>query len=260
MSERPDPQALPGGGDLGARREGDTVVRVARPWTPSVHLLLQHLAERGFTGSPRPLGLDAGHERLTHLPGEVVGDRRPWPCFVHTDEALAGVARWLAAYHRAVADFVPPPDAVWREQIEPWRPGLVIAHNDAAPYNCVWDDGRVVGFVDWDMAGPRSVEDDVAWVAFSWVPLHARHVVEAEGFREFDRRRERLATFLEAYGWSGSVEEALDRVARVVRRQVELMSARAAAGDQTYRRMVDLHRDDDLRAALAEAARLRRAN
>ncbi len=36
------------------------------------------------------------------------------------------------------------------------------------------------GQVDWDMAGPTTVEADVAWVAFSWAPLHAREVVEAE--------------------------------------------------------------------------------
>jgi aminoglycoside phosphotransferase (APT) family kinase protein len=67
----------------------------------------------------------------------------------------------------------------------PVRSGVVVAHNDAAPYNAVWRDGKLVGFIDWDMAGPRWREDDLAWTAFSWVLLHARHVVAAEGFTDF---------------------------------------------------------------------------
>lgn len=249
-----DGLVLPGGADLGAVREGETVVRPARPWTPSVHQLLRHLAARGVSGIPRPLRIEGATERLTYVDGETVGSRRPWAEFVHTDRALVGVAEWLRSYHRAVADFVPPDDAVWREAYEPWHPGLIITHNDAAPYNCVWRGDSVVGFVDWDMAGPRSVTDDVAWVAFTWVPLHARSVVAAEGYSEFDRRRERLEMFLTAYGWEGSVHEVLVAMDHVVERQIELMRRLAAAGDPTYARMMGLGRDEDLRAARAEIA------
>jgi hypothetical protein len=72
---------------------------------------------------------------------------------VHTDEALGQVGRWLRDYHQAVADCRPPPHAVWRESHAPCGLGVVIAHNDAAPYNAVWKDGKLVGFIDWDMAG-----------------------------------------------------------------------------------------------------------
>jgi hypothetical protein len=245
-------RSMPGGADLGAERDGDTVVRVARPWTPSVHRLIEHLAAKGFTGSPRPLGIEGSRERLTYLDGDVVGTGRPWPPFVHSDEALVGVAYWLRRYHEAVVDFVPPPEAVWREQREPWRPGLIIAHNDAAPYNCVWAGRDVVGFVDWDMAGPRSVADDVAWVAFSWVPLHTRPVVMAEGYREFGQRLDRLRMFLDAYGWQGDSAEVLATLDRVLEQQIDIMHARAAAGDHTYERMLELGRHKDLAGARAE--------
>ena len=35
-----------------------------------------------------------------------------------------------------------------------WRPGLVMGHHDVAPWNAVWRDGMLVGFIDWDTAGP----------------------------------------------------------------------------------------------------------
>jgi len=45
-------------------------------------------------------------------------------------------------------------------------PEMIIGHNDAAPYNAVWQ-GRLVGFIDWDFAGPVTREWDLAWSAFS---------------------------------------------------------------------------------------------
>ena len=70
-----------------------------------------------------------------------MGSSLPWPEWVHADATLAQVARWLRRYHDAVADFVPPAAAVWRMGGQ-WAPGLIVGHNDAAPYNAVWRDGR----------------------------------------------------------------------------------------------------------------------
>jgi aminoglycoside phosphotransferase (APT) family kinase protein len=258
VTEEPEDEAspLPGGCDHGAVRRGDRVRRVGGPWTPAVHHLLAHLARSGFTGAPRPIrsGTDGagGWEEVTYLPGETVGDRRPWPAWTHSDQALQQTAEWLSAYHRVVSGYRPPPDAQWRENHARPGPGVVIAHNDAAPYNAVWNSSGLVGFVDWDMAGPRHVDDDLAWTAFSWVPLHARHVVAAEGFTEVDRRRERLAAFLRWYGSALAPDQVLARLSAMIEAQVEQLRQRAAGGDDTYRRMLLLGRDADLLAARAE--------
>jgi len=179
---------LAGGTTGGAVRVGDTVRRVPGGWTPSVHALLRHLQVVGFTGCPRALGFDdQGREVLSYLPGEVVGNARPWPGWVHSDDALCQVAYWLRDFHAAVAGFEPAAGAVWREG-GTWRPGLIVGHNDAAPYNAAWAHGRLVGFFDWDFAAPATREWDLAFTAFAWVPLHARHVVAAEGFTSFADR------------------------------------------------------------------------
>jgi len=110
----------------------------------------------------------------------------------------------MRSFHSAVADFVAPIDAVWRMGGQ-WEPGLIVGHNDAAPSNAVWRDGRLAGFFDWDMAGTVSPAWDVAYAAFSWVPLHARHVVVREGFTDFGDRPRRLRLFLAEYGWTDSL-------------------------------------------------------
>ncbi|MBB4763133.1 aminoglycoside phosphotransferase family protein [Amorphoplanes digitatis] len=245
---------LPGGNTGGAVRIGDTVRRAPGEWTPSVHAVLRHLEAVGFDRAPRALGFDdRGREVLSFLPGDVVGVTRPWPGWVHSDEALRQVAGWLRDFHAAMAGFVPAPEAVWREG-GAWRPGLVIGHNDAAPYNAAWADGRLAGFFDWDFAAPVTTEWDLAFTAFAWVPLHARHVVAAEGFTAFADRPRRLRLFLDAYGWTGPSEVFVEVVRQRVSASAQGIRRTAAAGDPAYLRMIESGIDLALEAAVNELA------
>jgi hypothetical protein len=247
-------ERLPGGNTGGAVRVGDTVRRTAGPWTPSVHALLRHLEAAGFAGAPRALGFDErGREVLSYLPGDVIGTTRPWPAWVHSDDALRQVAGWVRDFHAAAADFVPPADAVWRIG-GTWRPGLVIGHNDAAPYNATWSGGRLGGFFDWDFAAPVTPGWDLAFTAFGWVPLHARHVVAAEGFTAFGDRPRRLRLFLDAYGWDGPVNEFVETVRERVSASAAGIRRMAAAGDPAYRTMIADGVDTDLETAVRELA------
>ena len=245
-------EQLDGGNTGGAVRAGDTVRRAAGPWTPAVHALLAHLAAKAFTGAPRPLGLDEqGREVLTFLPGETVGSRKPWPAWTHAEDTLDQVALWMRAYHRAVADFVPPPGAVWR-QGGTWSPGLIIGHNDTAPYNAAWQRGTLAGFFDWDFAGPTAREWDLGFAAFSWVPLHARHIVAAEGFTDFAARPRRLHRFLRTYGWPATAAEFLEVVQARVKAHANGIRDLAGTGDQVSEQLLRQGVADDLEQALAE--------
>ena len=259
---------LPGGNAGGAVLVDGTVRRTTGSWTPAVHALLRYLQDCGFEGAPRVLGVDErGREVLTFLAGETVGVDRPWPPWVHSDEALVEVGAWLRRYHGAVADWVPPVDARWRTSVRAWQPGDIVGHNDAAPYNAVWlptsptlgseqspagSGSRLVGFIDWDFAAPCSPLWDLAFVAFSWVPLHARDVVAAEGFARFADRPRRLRLLLDSYGYTGSVSTVLDAVrARIVDHARGLREL-AAAGDPLFTRLVEDGVIDGLDRALVQ--------
>ena len=163
MTER----RLPGGRSFGAVGVGDEVRRPAQPWTATVHSVLRHLEDAGFDGAPRARGFDdQGRERLTFLPGQTLGETRPWPDWLRSDDALRQVGAWLRRLHDATATFRPAADAAWFTG-RPWQPGLVIAHLDASPWNAVWADGALVGFVDWDTASPSRREDDLAFSALT---------------------------------------------------------------------------------------------
>jgi len=259
-------QPLTGGSTGGAVLVGGTVRRPAGPWTPAVHALLRHLEGHGFDGAPRVLGTDEqDREVLTYLRGTTVGQLRPWPAWVHSDEALEQVGRWLRRYHNAVTDFVPPADAQWRASQRRWQPGDVIGHNDAAPYNAVWQErprpgpeaavGQLIGFIDWDFATPGPALRDLAFVAFSWVPLHVRDVAAADGFTDFtdfaDRPR-RLRLLLDAYGCPADLDTVLDAVRTRISKHAEGLRKLAAAGDPPFVRLVELGVIDDLDRALTQ--------
>src|SRR3981081_1941868 len=115
----PEEEPLRGGNvSAGVVRVGDTVRRRAGYGPPAVHALLRHLHAAGFTGAPRPLGIDdAGREVLTYAPGTV-----PWPdrCdLLDSDDRIARVARLVRDLHDAAASFTPPPDARWQVLIPP---------------------------------------------------------------------------------------------------------------------------------------------
>ena len=128
---------LPGGNSTGAMLIGDVVHKPARPWTATVHAVLRYLENAGFDGAPRSLGFDdQGREMLTFLPGETIGDRTPWPAWASADSMLVQVGQWLRRVHDLTADFVPPPNECWFIG-GTMGPGLIIGHQDAAPYNAV---------------------------------------------------------------------------------------------------------------------------
>ncbi len=185
------------------------------------------------------------------LPGDTVGSGKPWPRWVHDDATLDQVGEWLRDYHRAVADFSPNPSLVWRSGGS-WSPGQVIGHNDAAPYNAAWQDGRLQGFFDWDFAGPVAPEFDVAFCCMAWVPLHARPVAAAEGFEDFAKRPQRARRLLAAYGWEGTVEDLRQVMVEVVLRHIRDVEALAADGDPAFQRLVRDGVLDSMQLTLSE--------
>jgi hypothetical protein len=231
-------ESLPGGLTTGAVLIGDVVHKPAASWTSTVHALLRHLEDVGFDDAPRALGFDdQGREMLTYLPGDTVGDRTPWPAWVWSDATLIQVGRWLRRLHSATVSFVPPADERWFIG-GTLRPGLIVGHQDAAPYNAVMDGDRLVGFCDWDIAGPSSREFDLALSALWWVPLCPPSAVEPLGFHDFDGRSRRLHLLLDAYRYDADRQVFGTVVVQRAQRQAAAIRQMADNGDPAATRVL----------------------
>ncbi|MDQ3105124.1 MAG: phosphotransferase [Actinomycetota bacterium] len=142
--------------------------RPTGPWTPAVHLLLRHLEAAGLDGAPRVLGFDArGREVLTHLPGHTITADGEEP----STETLRDAVRWLRRFHTAVTTFRPVGTLSWRHGARALAPAEIICHNDPGVYNWIVSDGRFAGIIDWDIAGPGVPLEDLAFLAWTGVPL-----------------------------------------------------------------------------------------
>jgi Ser/Thr protein kinase RdoA (MazF antagonist) len=213
-------------------RVGDTVRRTAGPWTPAVHALLGHLAERGFDAAPRALGFDArGREVLTYVEGRTGPDSLEG---IESDETLVAVARLVRRYHDAVADFQPPPDAAWRFTVGAPRTGDVICHNDLGPWNTVFAGTHPIALIDWDFAAPAPRAWDIAYALWRFVPLYDDHIFGAPA-----ERARRIRLFCDTYGLSD--RQGLLTV--VERRQQVLLDTLVAWGQAGLPGFVAMLRD-----------------
>jgi len=220
-------------------RVGDTVRRPAGDWTPTIHALLRHVRVRGFDLGPEPLGYDEqGREVLSFLPGTTVGWDLPWPEVIRSDELLESVGAATARYHRAVADFRPEGERPWQTGSSVLADHEIVCHHDLAPYNAVIDHGRLVGIIDWDLAGPGTPRADLAFVAWQWVPLHGPFVTRLMGWDRPPDHARRLGLLLDAYGLEDRSGFLADVAARV-RYNREVMVRRAEEGNEGYRALVE---------------------
>ncbi|MCW2504755.1 MAG: aminoglycoside phosphotransferase family protein [Actinomycetia bacterium] len=239
MPGSPEPEIpLEGGNVSTVVRIGETVRRTTGPWTPAVHALLKHLESVGYTGAPRAFGIDErGREILSYIEGEC-GD---YPLAPHwtTDEALVAVAAMLRMFHDAQAGFRPTPGITWRAFGPPPPDTEVICHHDAAPHNVVWRPDGTLAMIDFDLASPGARIYDVAYSAWTWVPLFSDRDSRTLGWEHPDRAR-RLRLFADAYGLSARDRARFVHVVRArIVDHVEGIRRMAAAGEPAFVRIVE---------------------
>ena len=236
MREREE--TLDGGNLSTVVRVSDTVRRPSGAWTPAVHALLAHLEARSFDAAPHPLGYDdQGREILSFIPGETVGSARPWPDWCWTDQTLQAVGRLIRRYHQAVADFVQPTGMCWRLQDRLPESGEVICHNDIAPYNLVRRPDGSLAFIDWDVAGPGSPLDDLAFAACAFVPMHPDEACAPLGFRALRERPRRLRLLVDSYGLALR-DDFVDRMLARLAASLSRITV-AAESDPAFQKLID---------------------
>lgn len=192
----------------GVVRVGNTVRRPAQPQSFAVAAYLDHLADAGFTSSPRFLGRDAqDRDVLDFMPGTCAGS--PPEVWAQSEELLISVAQLLRRLHDASANY--RPDA------EPFPAPLsaasglsaalgtpldaepeIVCHLDVTPQNVVVAHGRAAGLVDFDLAGLAPRAKDAYNTAMHWVPL-ADPGDLWPGWESVDQLH-RLRIFADAYG------------------------------------------------------------
>ena len=196
---------LAGGNSNAVERIGDTVHRMPGPWTPAVHRLLLALHFAGIDGVPKPLGFDAqGREILTYLDGDT--GNYPLPGWLWSAAIVDEAGGLLRRIHDASVPLLAQ-DLVWATPAR--QPAEVVCHNDVAPYNMAFEQGRLVGLFDFDTAAPGPRIWDLAYLAYRLAPLGEGAGPQAPSG---DARLARVDQLVLAYGHPFSRSEVLSVV------------------------------------------------
>jgi hypothetical protein len=172
----------------GAERVGRTVRRPVGPWTPAVHDFLGYLTAEGLRGVPTVEGIEGSQEVLTYVPGRSV----PLDREVVLDGVLVEAVTWLRDFHDIAEGFRPTEPLHWRRGVQELSADQIICHNDPGTYNWIIEGGHFVAMIDWDMAAPGQPIDDLAFLAWTALPLNRTH--------DDDDVLRRLDLLVDAYG------------------------------------------------------------
>jgi hypothetical protein len=211
------------GGTGGVTRRGRTVRRRTGPWTPAVHELLAYLHDHGLRGIPEVHGFDDdGREILEYVEGRGVSVDGE----VVLDTVLVEAVTWLRDFHDLVEGFRPDGPRSWRGAGEvELAADHIICHHDPGAYNWIIQSGHFVAMIDWDMAGPGRPIDDVAFLAWTAIPLYRETPV--------DDVVRRLDLLVDAYGEWGPMT-VLDAVVARMTTASDRIEAGQARGDEGF--------------------------
>jgi aminoglycoside phosphotransferase (APT) family kinase protein len=190
---------LTGGGRTAVSRKGKTVFRETGPWASTVHALLKHLENVGFSGAPRVVGSgfdSQGRETLTYIEGDC-----PHPTPWKDEQSFYALGQLLRELHQATASFRVPDNAIWREWHGRRMNGrdMIIGHCDTGPWNIVSKDGIPYAFIDWEVAGPVDPIVELAQCCWLNAQLHDDDVAERVGLPPASVRAKQLRYLLDGY-------------------------------------------------------------
>jgi hypothetical protein len=174
------------GGQLtpGIVRVGNTVRRPPKGNAAFVHDLLLFLEDQDFPFAPRFFGRDEqGRDILSYLEGEI------WPDSGSglSDDLLEQAARAIRRYHDATAGS----SLAQGHQI--------VAHHELGPHNTIFQENRLIGFIDWDDAAPGTRLRDLANAVYNYVDV-GHWANQAAGVQA-----RRIHLMCAAYGWDDPI-------------------------------------------------------
>ncbi len=156
-----------------------------------------------------------------------------------SEDVLVEVAQFLRRYHDATVGFVPPPGAIWQFEYPDRHQHEIICHNDVAPYNMVFKDGKPQALIDFDTAGPGPRIWDIAYAAYRFVPLSYTQDIQSVGLANPTIQGWRLRLFCHAYDLAQPYSDVLGTVERRLEALCNLLKDQASAHNPIYQKLVD---------------------
>ncbi len=238
-------------------RNGETVRRPLKNWSPTIHKLLKYLEENRFKEAPVFYGIDENNrEILSYIHGETAVEFPRLKPYMMTDEVLIDVAHILKKFHDLSCRFERDINDEWMLSYPGTLPVEVICHNDWAPYNVVFSNGKVSGIIDFDTACPGPRIWDIAYTLYTFVPLGrfaydpvCDVLMDYKTSIHADNRKKRIEKFFNAYGFN-KTDDLINQIVFRLQTLCNTLITKANDGDEAFKKMVSeghlLHYQKDI--------------
>lgn len=104
---------------------------------------------------------------------------------------------------------------------------------DLGPWNTIWQDDKLTALIDWDFAQPGDRIDDLAQMAYYFVPLRGETGWMEAGFEKRPDMAQRLRALVESYGMF-SPEEVIEALFKLLERDREIVSRLGGDGVEPW--------------------------
>jgi Phosphotransferase enzyme family len=156
----------------------------------------------------------------------------------------------LRTYHDIVEGFVPGNDARWRIGKCDMKPGQIIRHGDLGPWNTIWRANDLVALIDWDFAQPGERIEDLAQMAYYFVPLRGELGWRQAGFDDRPLFSERLQVLVSSYGMFDP-QQVIESLLILLENDRQLVQKLGKQGEEPW---VSFLRRGDIEESLKDSA------
>jgi thiamine kinase-like enzyme len=173
-------------------KEGDMVKRPLEPWSKNIHLLLRHLKNKGLP-VPKVIKTDDKYEYLEYIKGEQVHPYK-W-----TDEGLYEIGLLVKNIHKNINDFEYDKTIGWKKwYLRELGDPKIYSHGDI-PWNIITKNGKPIGLIDWECAGPIDPIIELARVCWLFPQLHDDDLKALYDLPSARKRGQQVKIILDAY-------------------------------------------------------------
>lgn len=245
MDKSKDNEILTGGNvNEGIEKVGDIIYRQQR--NSYLHEFYKYMEEMNFEGVSRFFGVDKmNREKLSFIPGYVPGNSYPnCASYIWSDDNLMKVAKFMKDYHDMSTGFIKQAHHLsWSSPLFKQDKCEVICHNDAAPYNFVYQNEKFVGLIDFDEAYPGTRIWDLAYILYTNIPLASFQPNLDKTTRDYLKsdaiiRKKRIKLFFSNYG-QDHTKELFNVLIKRLEALCDLIKYEAMNGNSAFKKMYD---------------------
>ena len=129
------------------------------------------------------------------------------------------------------------------------KQGQIIRHGDLGPWNTIWQGDNLAALIDWDFIQPGKRIEDLAQMAYYFVPLRGEKGWKDAGFVKRPDIAARLLQLTKSYGMY-SPEEVIDTLLKLLQDDCEVVERLSADGIEPW---VSFLKRGDIEEALADS-------